>query len=204
MSPKRNLPNCPKIWNLRDLSKTVLPTYSDVVKGYLHERQLIKLTTNKDPSVSKIFEPFVMKIKDLWIKALIPCVSDNRIRRMISNYHSKYRNILKSIKRKKDNVKFKDKRSEFKSHSDKTLLDISSCKCQSFSVCSCTRDRKIPERNKTFLTDQRTSKKMAIGGVNAAVSKKIVIREERKSRFQLFQMKQQKSQDDELLDLKRM
>ena len=41
---------------------------------------------------------------------------------------------------------------------------------------------------------------MAIGGVDAAVSKKITILEERKSRFQLFQMKQQKFQDDELLD----
>ena len=60
------------------------------MKWYLHERQLIKLTTNKDPSVSEVFELTVKKIKDLWIKASIPCVSDNRIRRMISDYHSKY------------------------------------------------------------------------------------------------------------------
>ena len=100
------------------------------------------------------------------------CVSANTITRMISDYHSKYRNILKSIKGKKDNAKFKDKCSEFKRHADKTLFDISGCKCRSFLVCSCARDRKIPEREQTFLTDQRTSKKMAIGGVDAAVSKK--------------------------------
>ena len=41
---------------------------------------------------------------------------------------------------------------------------------------------------------------MVIGGVDAVVSKKIAILEERKSRFELFQMKQQKSQNDELLD----
>ena len=67
-------------------------------------------------------------------------------------------------------------------------------------MCSCARDRKIPEREQTFLTNQRTSRKMVIGGVDAAVSKKIAILEERRSRFQLFQIKQQKSQDDELLD----
>ena len=72
------------------------------------------------------------------------------------------------MKGKKDNAKFKDKCSEFKSHADKTLFD----KCQSFSVCSCARDRKIPERKKKFLIDQRTSREMAIGGVDAAVSKK--------------------------------
>ena len=59
---------------------------------------------------------------------------------------------------------------------------------------------KFAEREQTFLTDQRTSRKTAIGGVNAAVSKKIAILEERKTRFQLFQIKQQKSQDDELFD----
>ena len=107
---------------------------------------------------------------------------------------------MKSIKGKKDNAKFKDKCSKFKSHADKTLFDISSCKCQSFLMCSCARDRKIPEREQTFLTDQRTSRKMAIGGVDAAVLKKIAILEEKKSKFQLFQIKQQKSQDDELLD----
>ena len=66
--------------------------------------------------------------------------------------------------------------------------------------CVCARDRKIPEREKTFLIDQRILREVAIGGVDAAGSKKTAIVEERKSRFQLFQIKQQKSQDDELLD----
>ena len=65
MFTKRNFPDCPIFGNSRDLSKTVLPTYSDVMKCYLHERQLIKLRTNKDPSVSEISEPIVMKIKYL-------------------------------------------------------------------------------------------------------------------------------------------
>ena len=57
MSPKRNLPDYPIFGNSRDLSETILPTYLDVIKCFLHERQLIKLTTNKDPSVSEISKP---------------------------------------------------------------------------------------------------------------------------------------------------
>ena len=58
MSPKRNVPDHPIFGNSRDLSETVLPTYLDVIKCYLPERQLIKiLSTNKDPSVSEISEP---------------------------------------------------------------------------------------------------------------------------------------------------
>ena len=52
MSTKRNLPDCLIFGKSRDLSETVVPTYSDVTKCYLHERQLIKLTTYKDPSLS--------------------------------------------------------------------------------------------------------------------------------------------------------
>ena len=57
MSPKRNLPDYPIFGNSRDLSETILPTYLDVIKCFLHERQLIKLKTNKDPSVSEISKP---------------------------------------------------------------------------------------------------------------------------------------------------
>ena len=46
---------------------------------------------------------------------------------MISDYYIKYRNIMKSMKGKKDNAKFKDKSSKVKSHADKTLFDISTC-----------------------------------------------------------------------------
>ena len=76
------------------------------------------------------------------------------------------------MEEKKDNSKFKDKCSKFKRHKDKTLFNISSCTHQFFLVCSCARDRKLPEGKQKFLTDQRTSREMAIGGVDAAVSKK--------------------------------
>ena len=40
MSPKHNVPDCPILGNSRDLTETVLPTYSDVMKCYLHQDNL--------------------------------------------------------------------------------------------------------------------------------------------------------------------
>ena len=37
MPTKRNFPDCFIFGNLRNLSKTVVPTYSDVMKYYLHK-----------------------------------------------------------------------------------------------------------------------------------------------------------------------
>ena len=85
MSPKRNVPDCPIFGNSHNLSETVLPTYFHVIKCYLHESQFIKLTTNKDPSVGKISELNVIKIKDLWIKASVPCVFNSRITKIIAD-----------------------------------------------------------------------------------------------------------------------
>ena len=55
------------------------------------------------------------------------------------------------MKEKKNNAKFKDKCSEFKSHEDKTLFNISSCKC--VLVLEIEKSRKqtnIFDRSKNF------------------------------------------------------
>ena len=119
---------------------------------------------------------------------------------MISDYHSKYRNISKLIKEKKDNAKFKDKYNEFKSHENKTLFNVSSCKCRSFSVCSCARDRKIPEREQKFLQIKKRQKKRQLEELMQLFQKKNSHPGRKKTRFELFQMKQQKSHDDKLFD----
>ena len=61
MSPKRNVPDCPIFGNSHNLNERIFPTYFHVIKCYLHERQLIKLTTNKDPSESEISQLIVIK-----------------------------------------------------------------------------------------------------------------------------------------------
>ena len=76
----------------------------------------------------------------------------------------------------------------------KTLFDISSCKCKSFSKCNCERNRKIPEREQSFLTDQRTDRKMVIGNVDLAISRKNLKLEKRKSSLEQYKEKQQNLQ----------
>ena len=51
---------------------------------------------------------------------------------MIVDYKEKYKNIMQSMKRKKNHVRFKNKVEEFKNHADSTIFDISTCKCLVF------------------------------------------------------------------------
>ena len=81
MTSMINVHDCPIFGKSSDLSERKLPTYSDVMKCYLHERQIMKLCSNKDPSISEISELVVKKMKDVWINSLIPCGSDKRIKK---------------------------------------------------------------------------------------------------------------------------
>ena len=81
MTSKGNVSDCLIIGSCINLSERMLPTYSDVMKCYLHERQIMKLCSNKDPSISEISELVVKKMKDVWINSLIPCGSDKRIKK---------------------------------------------------------------------------------------------------------------------------
>ena len=157
----------------------MLPTYFDVIKQ----------KSKKEPSVSEILDIIPEKIKFIWIKTSIPIVSDNRIKNMFTDYYSKYKSILKSVTNKKFK-NFDKKCAEFKSHAEKTLFDISCCKCKSFSNCNCERSRKIPEREQSFLKDQRTVRKMVIGNVDLAVSKRNLKLEKRKSSREQYKKKQ--------------
>ncbi|KAK4875283.1 hypothetical protein RN001_011705 [Aquatica leii] len=49
---------------------------------------------------------------------------------------------------------------QFREFGEKNLLDISLCKCKDFAKCVCTI--KVPIDERSFLTDQRTARKMAI------------------------------------------
>lgn len=169
---ERHITDCPIFGNSSELSEKVLPVYSDVMKFYLHERIVLKQKSKKDPSVSEISKGVVNKIISLWEKASIPCVSNERVKKMITDYHQKYRNILKYIKSKKNNMHFKNKCENFKKTAENTLFDISACKCKSFINCTCLRKNKVPEGEQQFLQDQRSTRKMATGGVDRISSKK--------------------------------
>ena len=73
---------------------------------------------------------------------------------------------------------------DFKDNAETHLFDISACKCVKFENCTCNKDKKVPQVEQVFLSDQRTLRKMAIGNVNGIISKKNLRRAVRKKHEQ--------------------
>ena len=50
------------------------------------------------------------------------------------------------------------------------LFDIAACQCQDLGACKCDKDMKVPQRERQFLMDQRTTRKMQIGTIDRKVT----------------------------------
>ncbi|KAF2892098.1 hypothetical protein ILUMI_14075, partial [Ignelater luminosus] len=94
-------------------------------------------------------------------------------------YHKKYNCLKKNIK-SQANKTCLEKSHLFRISAEKLLFDICSCKCKDFKWCSCRN--KVPEIERSFLIDQRTSRKMIIGGVDVKTTLKLQKTKERKER----------------------
>lgn len=181
----------------KDLSELVLPTYEEIMKCYLYIKNDIKTqNNNKEPSVSEVSEIIANKLESLWLKATIPVVSRTRVLQMIQTYHEKYRNILKPFKGRKVSNNYQIKLKKFREEASKKMFDISSCKCVEYSLCSCPKDRKVPERERVFLLDQRTERKMIIGGIDVCTSLKLTEKFERQEKEASRIAKQRKLQPE--------
>lgn len=108
------------------------------------------------------------KVTEVWNRASLPTVSHERIVKLILAYNSKYQNLIKPIKEKMSPF-LQNKINQFQINSKK-LFDISSCKCVSMELCSCERARKVPTLEWSFLKDQRSERKMRIGGIDKVVA----------------------------------
>lgn len=150
---------------LKDLN---LPTYHDVMKHYLFVRQQLKITSNKEPSFKDIRDCVVSHVMNVWKRASIPTVSEKRIYDMLKSYHSKYVKMKKLEVRKSE--KNLQKLKDFQTQAEKKLFDASACKCEDFQLCSCSRLSKVPLEEREFLIDQRTTRKMVIGSVDALLT----------------------------------
>lgn len=174
----RAITSCPIFGTGSDLSARLLPTYDDVMKCYIFEKEILKQKTKKDQSVDEISRIISEKLQVIWAKADIPTVSSNRIIAMIKAYHQKYRNISKSMKSRSSNQTFKEKCENFKVTAQK-LFDISACKCKTFNDCTCTKSNKIPAREQKFIEDQRNQRKMAMGSLDVSTSKTLTKKRKR-------------------------
>lgn len=178
-----------------ELYPNVLPTYSDVMRCFLWQRQCLKSESDKDPSVLDISKKLLIDIKKIWQKASLPTISDQQIIQKIKDYNEKCKSLKKNQK-SAYNKKCLEKIEVFKKNSSK-LFDISPCKCDDFSKCLCKVKVPLCERN--FLLDQRTTRKMMIGGTDVKITtqnlksiKKKVLEEER--------LQKKKSKNESILD----
>lgn len=176
-----------------ELKCNILPTYSDVMRAYLCQKQLIKEQKNgKDPSVSEVSKKVLFVLKNIWQNASLHVVSDQEITRLIKDYVMKFRNLKKNIG-SVHNKKCLEKLEKFRQTSEK-LFDISICKCKDFNLCMCKN--KVPKTEQEFLKDQRTERKMFIGNVDVQLTKVLQNRMERKAKAKKGLMIGQNSQDN--------
>lgn len=174
---------CPVFGNPMELGFRKLPTYEDVMKHYLWVRNDYKVKLNNvNPSVSEIADKVAERIEEIWHTASLPFISRPRIVQMIRTYNEKYRNLKKYFGIKTlSSITLQTKLKAFQKDSQK-LFDISKCKCLSFDNCVCPKPTKVPEIERTFLTDQRTHRKMSIGSVDLKTTEKLKKRAERKQK----------------------
>lgn len=178
----RQMSSCPVFGLPEKLPVSQLPTYNDIMKYYLFIRHELKPDiTTKEPTVHEISERLAQEVLEIWQKSSLPTVSFKRILQLIRVYHDKYRCLMKPYRGRQTNIKYQEKINKFISDSH-SLFDICICKCKVISDCNCPKECRIPKVEVDFLLDQRTTRKMMIGGVDVATTAKNKKKQERKEK----------------------
>ena len=177
MAPKtRALTACPVFGTPCELSDCVLPSYRDVMRHYL----LLRNTeVGGCASNSEVIRKITERLETIWQKASIPVTTSKSIVDRIITYHKKYRTLMKPYKSQRGKSATYDKKFDMFVGDSLKLFDIATCKCVT-SGCTCPRDHKVPQDERAFLVDQRTERKMMIGGIDAKQTNVLHKREERK------------------------
>lgn len=162
-----------------ELKELQLPTYADVMRHYYwlrNEYRGISITTGND-----LINMVCDKVTAIWIKASLPVICKQTIKKKIKDYYNKIRSVEKSIKRK--GLKDKKNREKFIKNAETSLFDISACKCKDLDRCTCNKGSKVPKREVTFLHDQRTVRQMRIGKIDLQTSKALTNTASRKMKM---------------------
>lgn len=178
-----------------ELPINVLPTYEDVMKCYLfHASDLTENKKQLKGLVGDTAEKVSSKIEELWEKASIPVIDHRSIVRRIRGYHDKYRMLLKPYKTRKLTQTYINSLEKFKMES-KRLFDIAACRCDISKVCNCEKSRKVPLCEREFIQDQRSERKMCIGGLDRKSTKKNLKLIDRKLKRQEYEEKASTSKE---------
>lgn len=181
MPKTRKDSSCPVFGGPENLKDNVLPTYKDIIKGYLWVRNdLMWLSNGKDPSVKDICEIIANDVIKLWNKASIPIISRKQIISRLTHYYHKYKQMKK--------YRVAKNKTEFYEDATRNLFDIATCKCIWAEFCKCST--KIPKNELEFLKDQRGSRKMYIGSIDIGTTKVLERRQLRLKTKNKFLQKQ--------------
>lgn len=142
---------------MEQLKENRLPTKTDVLQSII----LLKSEKFKI-NLKSIFVSTANSIEKIWQKTCIPIITTKRIIVKIEDLYSSYESVLKFGSATKFTIKI----AEFKKKCDETLFEISKCKCDDIFLCKCPWEAKVPLKEKNFLLDQRTERKMVFGNVD--------------------------------------
>lgn len=141
----------------KKLKSLQLPTRANVVEAVLFEQ-----SRQSDLHVREVHALVSKQIKDIWNQTIIPTITIQRIKIKIGELCALYSDISKY----KNREAYEQKMSNFIEQCKTNLFEISKCKCANLSRCSCIVENRIPNSEKSFVIDQRTTRKLIFGGIN--------------------------------------
>ena len=187
-----------------DLPANMLPLEVDVFNKY----QKIK-EENPNLLAKEIAKKLSEEIVQLWKeKGNIPTVSTYSVQKMVENIQVRGKNILKIPKERREQLltELEEEKSGEKNsvkgrkrkHFDllDQLFDVASCKHKSREDCNCPAEKKVPNREFEFLSDQRSDRKMMISSVDDKVTALWRQKEEKITRQETSQKKEKLRQEN--------
>ena len=154
--------------SLSELPLSELPTASQVAKHFLF------LKYNKYSNNKEIIPIISQSLIKLWERAGIPPQTFKNVKRKISR-------LMEECSATTKHGRESQKAQRFEA-SLKKLFDIARCQCHDFEHCRCAREDKVPQRERSFLADQRSARIMSIGGIDQRVTGMMKRRQQREER----------------------
>ena len=153
----------------KQLDDGKLPDKAFVVKeiAWIRKNHCLSLKQKTD-----VLNTITNRIRNIWQNFHLPVLSDRRIKAMILSLKLEYENILKSIKKieEKNETSTSDPFRNYKKKLENILFDISACKCEDFSTCTCSINKQVPQVMRTFLKNMRSTRTMSNPDVSSFTS----------------------------------
>ncbi|KAE8737643.1 hypothetical protein FOCC_FOCC016891 [Frankliniella occidentalis] len=162
----------------QEMSGRVLPTRQDAMRFYYFVRLQKKAELRGfDPPMEQVVQVVADRVEEIWTKASIPIVSNRSIVLGLSRYVQNCRKVAKNWKNPSPRVQ--EGVQSFIEESKK-LFDVAQCKClPAKPLCVCSPTDVISSVEVPFLVDQRTDRRMVIGGVDKGVTRVLQRAEEK-------------------------